>query len=408
MSLLIAEGFEHVRSATDVLRRFPEANSGVASTLPNQVGMLPSGRALRIENATSVFRSSALAPMSTTIRMGVGIRVHNCANAWKQISILNDSNQEQLSIQTICPGTHVNFRLMRGGTQLYLSSDLPMDVFHYLELEALIDPVFGSWLVRINEMTQAQSSINTNTSDSGTGGYSKILFNLSTLAGSGNYIELDNLYVNDTGLLGVIAIEAIAPIDDGAMSTLTVSPPGDHFAAVDDAISGGVDDDTSYVQMTSSQTVSIAPLITGLDLYKMEPLQDVFSSILNVRVSVDVNNSETSVGGPVIRSLIPGSNDLKVLGSIPVPASSGYIRGKIDLAPISRAEINETEFGMGDSEGSYTLPDGNTVPPFIPFPGHNGDGIDGGQNIASDGQDGTVNATAGVHGTVDALDQNGV
>lgn len=339
MSLLLWEGFEHIRSDVDLGRRFPEANTGLPSSLPLQPGRLPGGRCLRIENDDVQFRTSNIGLGTDFIYLGFGIRIKNPESAWPHITILGVGNLEQLTLQLISFGGEIKFRLMRGATQLFLSDGFDPEVYYYFELEAKIHNS-GYWKIRVNEMTISEGEGDTATI--GNVGWDKLLFRLKTQSGAGNYVELDDLYVcNETGedntLLGAVCIEAFEAQNDGSEQSWAPNT-GTNVGCVDDASSGGVDDDTTYVA---------SPGIPGnLDLYLLGKSRSLGGGIRKMRAAIDTANSEAT---DATLAIVRKENNTKTQeASVTVLAGAGYATRLLDMGPLPYEHVDKSEYGFAD------------------------------------------------------------
>jgi hypothetical protein len=326
MALLLQEGFEHVRSSTDVLRRFPEANTAVPSTLPTKSGRLYGSRCLNCDNTTFTFRTASLGASSARILMGFSYKVHKPIGAWAQVSIVNSSNAEQLSLHSIVSTTgYSRIALYRGGTLLGLSQEFVDDVYVFVELDALIDASAGDWTLRINEMTVATGT--GNTAAAGGSGFSKIVLNPKTQSLAGNYVDIDDLYVCDGSavwpnrLLGAVGIEALAPNQAGVSNDWLPSAAVAHYTLVDDGATGGADDDTTYLDAPATDD--------DLEMYYTEHVSSLYGGMICERLSADVKNSSGATDQGAFTSL---HDSTFVTGdTFAIPSGGNYLRVKLDM-----------------------------------------------------------------------------
>jgi len=352
MALLIAEGFEHIHGSVDAGRRFTDSVTGIPTSLAFQAGRLPNGRCLRAQNGESfTLRSGALSPGSTTAILGVAVRANGNNAVSAIVRLVNAANAEQLSLSFTDIGGLLKVELKRGAAVLATSPTFPLDQFIYVELFATVDATLGVWELRINEMTIASGT--GNTANAGGAGFSKLLLNLVANVGVTNYFDIDDLYLlSSTGeaplnqLLGAIGIESVVPFRLITEGTFPWTPnTGTNEQAVDDGDAGPVDDDATYVAYT---------LQDKMDLYQMNKIRSVRSSMLNLRLSEDLTNTDPVDQEPFHTVSF---KDKKInLEALLIAAASPYARYKTDAPPVTSEVFAETLYGYANTIAAQAIP----------------------------------------------------
>jgi hypothetical protein len=167
------------------------------------------------------------------------------------------------------------------------------DVWNYIEVSCTLDPTAGELLININDgLALSLTGVNT-----GTGVFSRVVFNINGVGGEDNY-TIDDVYITngagsvETGMLGDLAVVAIRP-----------SGNGDESQLVND--NGNSTDNYSYINSAGYQTTTFveSPTAGDEDTYDMSALPYATGVVLGVQTVMLTNKNNTGARtfAPVIR-----------------------------------------------------------------------------------------------------------
>lgn len=262
MTLVFMDGCSHYATA-NIGEKWTTQASGPTIVAG---GRWPGTSFLRSPNNSG---SATYSFIGTPSKVVVGFAFRFTASSGTSVTVMQvlESGSEQLSYRLVS-NTGV-LTLTRAGTVLATASPLAAGVWHYIELEADIDNVAGTYKMRLNggPMPGVPDATGVDTQNTANASWNGFRFG-NTSTNSGN-LDMTDLYLLDgsgstnNSLLGDCRIETLFPTAAGNYTQLTPSA-GANFAAVDEAAPNTTDYVTSTVDdQIDSYTMADLSAITG-------------------------------------------------------------------------------------------------------------------------------------------------
>ncbi|RMG74297.1 MAG: hypothetical protein D6710_01910 [Nitrospirae bacterium] len=248
--------------------------------------------------------------------------------------VLSDANT-QVSL-TVIPGgggqSATKYALaVNLGTSTVLADTTTDPVFgvlepnqwYYIELGVTIDNTTGSYELRINETPAVSGSGDTQNVLS-TSNADRVKFVLDNQGGS-IARRIDDIYILDgttdatasgagvpnNTFLGESFVEALYPVDDGAVTTFSITPgaTGTHADQVNDSNGLAPDDDNSYVWVSGAGSTS--PQMNLREIFKLSNLQTITGDIKGIMLNVTAKHTTAVTGDNMKAYLLSGTTPVE-------------------------------------------------------------------------------------------------
>lgn len=258
------EGFE-THSSSDQLQRKYASSSGTFS--------FTSGRVFGTAATAStspVFVTPSLGLENTWV-LGFGVRVTNnsFSAGTPQGLYLEKGTEEQFHVEPFTTSSGFQLKLMRGATQVAISSLYPFNAWQYIELKVTARTgANGAYEMRVNGVIDV-SGTGVNLANEGTDGADILALRFAVSAGS---FHMDDMYLlDDTGsvnndFLSPTIVEAVTMTGTGSSNDFANDSGGassDNYMQVDD---GNTPTDSGAGGTVSSDSNGDKDLYAGSDL----------------------------------------------------------------------------------------------------------------------------------------------
>ena len=321
MTILAIDGFELEKTSASFLRRYP-LSVNVPATWPDVSGRL-GGKCLKADGplANPLIYIDHADSASGIYTSGIGIYIDDLddLDSFNLYDIYNAGSQKVFSliIKKLIGDTGFRIESTRYSavtpvTEADTTYDLDFQTWHYIEFQVTLKSGETGLILKVNDDTDTNvTGVDSNVFS----GYDRTEINLDPSPTS--FIYIDDLYICDAtpGFIGSRAqIEGLYPDQD---LTVLWSRVGEstNYGAIDDAASGGVDDDTSYV-LGVSEGIS--------DIYDYSKLSQVNGKVHSVEIALDATTD--SGNDEQVEVIIAGTT----LDAVTVP-SAAYDRVPIQL-----------------------------------------------------------------------------
>ena len=210
---------------------------------------------------------------------------------------------------------------------------IAVDTWTYIEFKILIDDSVGTVQTYINGSSTADmdaSGLDTNN------GGDDVMDSFELMGSSGLH-DFDDLYVDDTDLLGDVYVETLSP--DGAGTDADFTPlAGTNWEAVDEL---PTDNDTTYVESST---------VNDRDRHTHGDLPADTDTVLGVQVGIW---AKKDVAGDRLLRVLADDGVTEGEGAVLAPAASAYTwlysmfeDHPTDANPWTESEVNAGEFGF--------------------------------------------------------------
>lgn len=286
----------------------------------------------------------------TVAIFGVGVRLashQGVINNGAQGFYFETGALEQFHVEIeSTSGTGIRFRLMRGSTQLAVTSYTPFNEWVYLEVKVSVQTsTSGSYEMRLNGATDV-SGTGVDTAQNGTTGWD--VFSQRWSSNLATTLAYDDIYVCDgTGsvnndFLGPQTVEGIMVTAEGASDQWTPITGSNNALLVDDPATSAPHDASNYVYSDTNG---------NKDLYVFSDLANTNGTVTAVQLEIQM--AMAAAGTRTVKTVFrdPDTTEADVVNHVVDSTAYDGFNAVMEVNPASTvawtaADINDGQFGM--------------------------------------------------------------